>query len=279
MKSLISIVIPHKDGSNTLRRLVETIPDSPEIEIIVVDDKSDVDEINCILMLAKIRSNLSIFFNDSSESNAGVARNIGLDHCEGEWVIFADSDDEFLNGAFEIILKAISRYDGDDVILFECSSLNENREPSTRADKVNYLIANFPINIETILYEWLVPWGKLIKLNLIRIHKLRFDSCLASNDVMFSTRLAAITKNISVVNESVYCCFTRDGSLMSNLDEHKSLSRLKVLTQRNIYLASMGVKLRRDRGFKYFLYSNPIKVSRKKIRIYFAWLLQFIFRG
>ena len=276
MKPVISIVIPHKNSSNTAEKLVDTIPNVPEIEVIVVDDKSYPEEFILLLKLRDKRSNLVVIQNEDKESNAGIARNIGLSHVNGQWVLFADSDDEFLDNAFDVFFKTASDYRDSDVVLFRCRSLDEVRNPSSRADKVNSLIECYPDNIDTILYEWLVPWGKLIKFDLIEDNKLRFDSCLASNDVMFSTKLAAHAKNVSVINVEVYCCFLRVGSLTSSIDEDKALSRLSVLVSRNKYLSNKDVKIRRDVGFTYFKKSKPWKLNREKLGIYFAWFWQLV---
>ena len=276
MKPVISIVIPHKNSSNTAEKLVDTIPNVPEIEIIVVDDKSYLEEFLFLLKLRDKRSNLVVIQNEDKESNAGIARNIGLSHVNGQWVLFADSDDEFLDNAFDVFFKTASDYRDSDVVLFRCRSLDEVRNPSSRAEKVNSLIECYPDNIDTILYEWLVPWGKLIKFDLIEDNKLRFDSCLASNDVMFSTKLAAHAKNVSVINVEVYCCFLRVGSLTSSIDEDKALSRLSVLVSRNKYLSNKDVKIRRDVGFTYFKKSKPWKLNREKLGIYFAWFWQLV---
>jgi len=276
MKPVISIVIPHKNSSNTAEKLVDTIPNVPEIEIIVVDDKSYLEEFLFLLKLRDKRSNLVVIQNEDEESNAGIARNIGLSHVNGQWVLFADSDDEFLDNAFDVFFKTALDYRDFDVVLFRCRSLDEVRNPSSRAEKVNSLIECYPDNIDTILYEWLVPWGKLIKFDLIEDNKLRFDSCLASNDVMFSTKLAAHAKNVSVINVEVYCCFLRVGSLTSSIDEDKALSRLSVLVSRNKYLSNKDVKIRRDVGFTYFKKSKPWKLNREKLGIYFAWFWQLV---
>ena len=276
MKPVISIVIPHKNSSNTVEKLVDTILNVPEIEVIVVDDKSYPEEFILLLKLRDKRSNLVVIQNEDEESNAGIARNIGLSHVNGQWVLFADSDDEFLDNAFDVFFKTALDYRDFDVVLFRCRSLDEVRNPSSRAEKVNSLIECYPDNIDTILYEWLVPWGKLIKFDLIEDNKLRFDSCLASNDVMFSTKLAAHAKNVSVINVEVYCCFLRVGSLTSSIDEDKALSRLSVLVSRNKYLSNKDVKIRRDVGFTYFKKSKPWKLNREKLGIYFAWFWQLV---
>jgi len=275
MKPLISVVIPHKNSFQTLKELINTIPDSPKVDVIVVDDKSTKKAQHEVGELAKKRNNVSVFFNESSESNAGIARNIGLKHIKGSWVFFADADDQFTANSFDTFYESIPEHSDSDVILFMCCSLRESGEVGDRADNLIHLIEKYPQNRNTILYEWLVPWGRLIKASVLKKNELRFDSCIASNDVMFSTRLAAVTRKISVIDKEVYCCFYRSGSLTSSLSEYKSLSRLKVLSDRNFFLYKNRIPIKKDIGIKYFFASKPIKISAYKIKIYWNWVLHF----
>ena len=54
-------------------------------------------------------------------------------------------------------------------------------------------------------YNFYVPWSKIIKLELIKIHNIRFEEVLYANDVMFSCRIAYFAKNIKATREIFYC--------------------------------------------------------------------------
>ena len=90
-KKIYSFIIPHHNCPNLLYRLLDTIPQREDIEIIVVDDNSDADKVPLIN-----RNDVQLFLIPASESKgAGHARNIGLDHAKGKWLLFADSDDYY----------------------------------------------------------------------------------------------------------------------------------------------------------------------------------------
>lgn len=87
-----SIIIPHKNCSDLLKRCVDSIPERDDVQIIVVDDNSDEGK----KPLLQDRIGLEVvLLDDLQAKGAGKARNVGLELANGEWVIFADSDDFF----------------------------------------------------------------------------------------------------------------------------------------------------------------------------------------
>lgn len=272
----ISIVIPHKNCAVLLERLLATIPDQERFQVIVVDDGSKLSELESVRNICKQRSFTQFVENPGPDFNAGVSRNIGLSKSRGEWVLFADSDDVFQEHAFYYVEKAAVHNENADVVLFRCASLTESGGRGARADYLLNLLKDFPENKDTILYEWLVPWGKLIRRDVLRSNDIWFDSCLASNDVMFSTKLATATRKVTVDSFEIYCCFHNAGSLTSSIDEAKALSRLGALARRNIVLRKNKVPIRKDFGLKYFFFSKPVFLSKEKINIYGLWFKSFI---
>ena len=102
MKYLYSIIIPHFNSSQLLERMLNSIPRRDDIQIIVVDDNSNEIEKG---ELRKIRRpNVELYFQTTNHG-AGFARNVGLDHVLGQWVIVADADDVFAPNAFETVFR------------------------------------------------------------------------------------------------------------------------------------------------------------------------------
>ena len=92
-----SIIIPHKNIPKLLQRCLNSIPQRDDLEIIVVDDNSDPSIVDFGQFPGAGRSDVSFFF-DKSGKGAGRARNIGLQHAQGKWLLFADADDFFKGG-------------------------------------------------------------------------------------------------------------------------------------------------------------------------------------
>ena len=108
-----SFIIPHKNCPDLLQRCVDSIPERDDVQVIVVDDKSDEGKKPAL----KHRKNLQVIFLDVSQSKgAGRARNVGLEHAKGKWLLFADADDYYVEGFINILDHYIDGY--NDVVYF-----------------------------------------------------------------------------------------------------------------------------------------------------------------
>lgn len=103
-KPFFSIVIPVYNREKEIRRalnscLTQTYTD---LEVIVVDDASLDKTVVAAEEVAAADRRVRLYRHPQ---NKGVcpARNTGIDHCRGEWVLFLDSDDELLPGALHRI--------------------------------------------------------------------------------------------------------------------------------------------------------------------------------
>ncbi len=172
-----SIIIPHFNDFKSLERLLDSIPKREDIEVIVVDDKSTE-----TYDLTNIKSKCNFLNNTSGVKSAGTCRNLGLDIAQGEWLLFADSDDIFTPNAFEYLDDASKR--NDDVIYFKSTSLVEGSEETS--DRNLYLLDMVENNLrdgdQSIRYRYYPPWGKLIRHQLVIDNNIRFDQVMASND-------------------------------------------------------------------------------------------------
>ena len=98
---LITVIIPHKNSIDLLHRCIESIPVYDDIEIIVIDDHSDLSESIWEQFRGKYKYVELILTNEGK--GAGYARNVGLGRARGEWLVFADADDYFYPDAFKVV--------------------------------------------------------------------------------------------------------------------------------------------------------------------------------
>jgi len=92
----LSIIIPHYNTPELLYKLIDSIPQSPDVQIIVVDDNSN-HHLQILTELQKKYCDLVQFYtNNTRRKGAGTCRNIGLQHADGKWILFADADDFFM---------------------------------------------------------------------------------------------------------------------------------------------------------------------------------------
>lgn len=113
MSIIISVIIPVYNAQVFLFKCLDSVVDqiSEEIEIIVINDGS-IDESSQIAQkYAQKYDSIKVIH----QSNQGVfaARNNGLVHARGEYLIFLDADDYLVKGSIEYLISLLNkrRYD------------------------------------------------------------------------------------------------------------------------------------------------------------------------
>lgn len=213
---LFTIIIPHYNIPDLLMRCLKSIPVSEDIQVIVVDDNSP-DSNTYLERFPELSRPYLEFIRTTKGGGAGYARNVGLDHAKGKWLLFADADDFFVKDAFSIF----GEYESSDVdvVYFKTKSVfSENpEEPSTRGRQQNSLIDGYLYNGEEnkLRVEYWSPWGKMIRRELVVSRNFRFDEVRYSNDHFFSVNVGLNAKEIKADSRVVYVVTRRDGSLTS----------------------------------------------------------------
>lgn len=276
-RPVFSVIIPHRSSEDTLIRLLKSIPDDDRIEIIVVDN-SDVPLKKDDLLVSK-----RYILNYCEPGRyAGGARNVGLNIATGEWLVFADADDFFSENAFVSFFNyAKSDY---DLIYFKVNSVyDDTLQPSNRGKMwCDYIDSYLSGNIDELecRLSYLVPWGKMIRRDVVSKNNIRFDEVVAANDAMFSTLVGYSSHNFGVSTDCVYTVTTRKGSLANNRNLEVLRSRYLVTIRRNRFLKKEGLS-DRQASIMVYLY----KSTGFGIKVFFKFLLvaiknkQNIFRG
>lgn len=229
----VSIIIPHFNSTDLLEKLLLSIPDYKDIEVIVIDDNStkDIDKLNALKESNSFR-HVKFMLNNSGIQSAGACRNLGITEAKGKWIMFADSDDYFLEGFYKEIEKY---FDSNfDVIFFNPTSIYidteeiSNRHLRYRNLVINYLNESSCKNETKLRYEYTVPWSKLIRKTLIDKNDIEFDEVMAWNDIMFSTKLGYYMNDFFVTSEVIYCVTRSTGSLTTTVSNEVMNSRIDV---------------------------------------------------
>src|SRR5574344_311021 len=90
-----TIIIPHKNTTDLLRKCIDSIPKRNDVQVIIVDDNSDADKVDFEHFPGLNEERTEVYFTKEGKG-AGYARNIGLQYAIGKWVVFVDADDYFL---------------------------------------------------------------------------------------------------------------------------------------------------------------------------------------
>lgn len=239
MIATYSIIIPHKNIPNLLQRCLDSIPIRDDIQIIVVDDNSDSKIVDFEHFPGLDRPNTEVYF-DKTGCGAGRARNVGLEHVKGDWVLFADADDTYitenLNSLFNLNIP-----DECEIVWFGNESLYTNGERVCRNYEYGSSILRKHSNPTQLRHEF-APWKKMIRSSHIKDNDLYFDEIATSNDVMFHVKLVASTQESSIYwfPQLVYVWQQRANSIMHTNIFDNELCRLKVSVKANSFALKRG---------------------------------------
>lgn len=217
-----SIIIPHKNSIETLKRCLHSIPSRDDIQVIVIDDNSDLSTTD---FKFTVNPNVELVFTKEGKG-AGYARNQGLIRARGKWILFADADD-FFEKNFDKILDENFNSKAEIVYYKTKSVISETLQAAP--NRVNYQKMR---NINKLRYSH-VPWGKMIRSEFISTHNIRFDETFVANDAYFSVYSGINANHIEFVDKVVYVSTINKNSLFHKKSIEKELIRLSVVKKIN----------------------------------------------
>ena len=250
-----SIIIPHKNTPDLLKRCINSIPVRKDLEIIIVDDNSSEKFVDFDNFPGLHRENTTVIFNKEGKG-AGNARNIAIPKAKGKYIIFADSDD-FFNNCFNDILDDYCNMNFD-VVYFNANSVDSNTfEPSNRVDHLHEFFNTYEKDDkEGILYfryMFTEPWCKIVNRDIIINNNIQFGHTKVNQDVVYAINVGDKSKNIIIDNRQGYCVTSRNDSLCKTDTKKTNEERFLVHSMWNMFLQERGIKLTIPR-FEYMMY-------------------------
>lgn len=270
-----SVIIPHKNSQDTLAYCLSTIPVREDVQVIVVDDNSDADKVDFDNFPQWDGANYECYLTKEGKG-AGYARNVGLDHANGKWVLFVDADDYLLPTIGRIFDEEVSNE--ADVIYYRMKAvmLEDRTTPSGRGEYYNVIIDEYLAtgNERRLRTQFYSPTCKIVKMSLIREHRIRFDEIRYSNDNHYSAQVGCYAKRIAVRDEAFYVATQSGNSLTSNFGQKEGerviradalLRTCEVVTQSGYEVDFKSISI----VISPFLFSD-----RKRYRYYFRSLMK-----
>lgn len=219
MKPLYSVVIPIYNAEQTLRRCLDSIlnQEHGNVEILMIDDGSS----DSSGMICREYSEKDYAFRYYRKENGGVssARNAGLQHAEGEYILFVDSDDHVTPDCFSLLDEIISDDHYDYIQMSTYYSKNgqiekKQAEPFSSMERE----AIFPVLMEKFHHKEINgPCEKLYKRELIQRGSIQFPEFIeVGEDRSFNLHYSFYINSMFVSDKPIYCVV---------LDNTESLSR------------------------------------------------------
>lgn len=219
MTPLYTIIIPHYDIPDLLMRCLRSIPVREDVQVIVVDDCSPGAE-TYLERYPELSSPYLEFYHTPQGGSAGRARNVGLEHARGRWLMFADADD-FFDAALPQLFDVYAQRD-EDLIYFRTRSVlsDDITQAARRSEWLDVLWEDYARIRDPRMLCGRCPvlWGKLFRRELVEQYHIRCDVTRYSNDFWFSANASLRARKVAVVDAVLYVATVRTGSLANNMN-------------------------------------------------------------
>ena len=205
---LLSIIIPIYNVENYIRSCIESIYrqglDENDYEVILINDGTKDNSMEVIADIISQHSNI-VILNQKNQGQA-IARNNGLDHAQGKYVIMIDSDDLLIENTLIPLLEKAQTHDveltiGNYLVLNdeEISNLRYSfsQEPVVQEKTGNELFLELDPHH---CYVWRIVYKRefLIKNNI------RFTPGIAFEDVPYIHECYIKAHKAQIVNWTFY---------------------------------------------------------------------------
>lgn len=195
MKNTISIIVPAYNAEKYIGKCLDSLLSQTykDIEIIVVNDGStDATE-----EIIKQYKDKRIKYYKNKNQGIGKTRNFGIEKATGNYIMFIDSDDYVEEDACE---KMLNKATSDDLDVVICDFYKEYDDGRVEEAKVpSFKNSSLEENPE-IITEYLCPWAKLYRRDLLVDNNIRFVEDLKYEDAPFVIEALDKAKRIGKVD-------------------------------------------------------------------------------
>lgn len=277
MGNKISIIVPVFNVEKYLERCVESLVNQTHqnIEIILVDDKSNDSSPEICDKLAKSDSRIKVVHKEKNEG-LGFARNTGIENASGDFFLFVDSDDYLDLNTCEKTLEKLEEQNAD-ICCFLWTDVFKDNEIKSDVLNSEAVFENEEI-IDKFLPLCLAPdeTGQekeigisanmlIYRASLFTENNLRFVSEreYVNEDMIFRIELCRHIKKAVVIPENFYFYYHNFGTLSTTYRESRFEESKKIYQKVREMLSAFGNAELQKRNIRYFMINTMLCVKQE----------------
>ena len=248
MMPAVSIIIPVYNTEKYLRECLDSVlaQTMPDFEVLCVNDASPDSSLDILNEYAAKDPRVTVI-NSEINNGLGGARNLGLPHARGKYLLFLDSDDIFKP---QIVEKTYARAEETSAdicvfggeIYYDDTGERISQKHFCRTDLCPETVFSAKDHPEEI-FSVAPPsaCNKLFRREFINAEGIVFPNMRTCEDVPFSYTALACAKRITLLNEVLFSYRQHSASLIHNQDKfnlvfYDALLELRErLTARGLY--------------------------------------------
>lgn len=228
--TLISFVVPIYNVEQYLSQCLESLYslERNDYEVVLVDDGS-TDSSNSIASIFAAKYSDKTKLIKQKNSGLSSARNTGLSHSVGDWIVFIDSDDFFHTENLGIVLDRLETTNADIIIYDVYKYVDETGCRRNMYRVPNPMIGKGVVNSLTYmealyrkrLYNFVTAWDKVYRRDILTKYRMNFIPGRLYEDVPFTHELFFNSINVEFIDMKVLFYRLRSGSIMTTASPAK----------------------------------------------------------
>lgn len=264
---LISVIVPVYNVEKYLDECVNSILDQTysNIEILLIDDGSTDNSPNICDFYEKQDNRVRVIHQQNG--GLSLARNIGIEKSQGDFIVFVDSDDYISTDMLEVMINEMKKNIESTSILMcnfvkfdsygnviKKNNYNLEKEIIDKVSAIDRLIVSKDIN-------YIVAWGKLYKKEVF--DEIRFPLNKQNEDEFVMHKVYFNCDSIICLDKCFYKYRIRDNSIMNSKFSIKQFNKLEALYDRVNFCKK----------------HNLIDLMNKAQQMYIAYFIDFYIKG
>lgn len=222
---MISIIIPVYNAKQYICSCIDGVLRQTYLpkEILLINDGSTDGSGELCEEYAQKEAKIRAYH--TANGGAAHARNVGLDHATGDFIVFLDADDKIPENHLHILMETQKKYNADMV------SASVTYVPGPTICQANNVLTTWEF-IEKVLYRDGVgdyPISKLYRRSMF--DGLRFVEGITSEDFEIFYRLYKRAKTIATTNETTYYYIQHSNSVSNCGFSEKFFNRITICEQ------------------------------------------------
>ncbi|QFJ56055.1 glycosyltransferase family 2 protein [Pseudobutyrivibrio xylanivorans] len=214
-------------------------------EVIIVDDCSP-DKSGDIARTFVQRDDRFIYIRHDTNQGVSAARNTGIDHATGDYILFLDPDDLYERNLLRVCAAALQR-NQVDLLVYSFTEDYRNYETGKMEyrkgitlELLDYdddvISTNDPVTIHRLAMQMEeitmlgYPWNKCYKTSVVKEHNLRFQKIKHVEDILFNCDMLDYTESLMILNDVLYH-YRNQGQMRltgGEIDDYFELQKIRV---------------------------------------------------
>ena len=202
----VSVIVPVYNAGEYIGQMLDSVlgQSMQEIEIICVNDGSTDNSGEIIRSFMDRDSRIMLL--EQPNINAGAARNQGLLHARGKYVVFWDADDQFHRRALELMCRKMQKTQADICVCGVCEFVQGGKMYETDGYLKTDLIPDkdpfnkFDLRDTIFNFGSNMVWNKMFRRKFLVSHQLRFQEIRQANDTAFVMKAMFAADRITYVD-------------------------------------------------------------------------------